>query len=383
MSARPVPELSDGVVRLRRHTEADLPGIVAQANDPESIRWTTVPVPYAEADARAWALQTSPAGWADGSAYCFAIEELATGAFCGSVDVRPQDPGAAEVGYGLGPAARGRGLMARALRLVVDWSFADRANGGLGLHVLRWQAHVGNLDSRRVVWRLGFRVEGTVRRQCLQRGDLHDAWVGTLLREDPREPASSWLDAPTVHGNGVVLRPWRATDAPALVEACNDPESRRWLAGLPVPYTLEDAHAFVDSREYDHAAGVALHVAAALDTDGPAVGSFSVMGLGRQRRDTGEVGYWVHPGLRGRRVGTRAVRLLVRHAFVPVEAGGLGLRRLVLSAAVGNLASQRVAERAGFRRTGTDRQVERLGDGTLTDLASYDLLADDPLPAPA
>ena len=40
------PTLTDGVVTLRAHREGDVEGTVAQCNDPESIRWTTVPVPY-------------------------------------------------------------------------------------------------------------------------------------------------------------------------------------------------------------------------------------------------------------------------------------------------------------------------------------------------
>ncbi len=53
----------------------------------------------------------------------------------------------------------------------------------------------------------------------------------------------------------------------------------------------------------------------------------------------------------------------------------------MLRAAAGNTASRRVAERAGFRRTGVDRSAEALGDGTVDDLVRYDLLPHE-LPAP-
>ena len=119
-----------------------------------------------------------------------------------------------------------------------------------------------------------------------------------------------------------------------------------------------------------------MHLAAALDADGAAVGSFSLLGISGGR-DVAEVGYWVHPAARGRGVATEAVRLLVRHALVPIEDGGLGLRRVVLSAATGNTASQRVAEKNGFVQGGVRRAAGRLGDGTWADLYSYDLLAGD------
>jgi RimJ/RimL family protein N-acetyltransferase len=73
--------------------------------------------------------------------------------------------------------------------------------------------------------------------------------------------------------------------------------------------------------------------------------------------------------------------LIVRHAFVPVEDGGLGLDRLVVAHAEGNEASRRVIERTGFRPMGVERAAERLGDGSVVDLRWYDLLRDDaPLP---
>ena len=56
----------------------------------------------------------------------------------------------------------------------------------------------------------------------------------------------------------------------------------------------------------------------------------------------------------------------------PLAEGGLGLRRLALKAAAGNGASQHVAEANGFRRTGLERQAERLGDGSYDDLVDYD-----------
>jgi hypothetical protein len=43
-----------------------------------------------------------------------------------------------------------------------------------------------------------------------------------------------------VHGAGVVLRPWRLDDAPAVTAACQDAEIERWLAFVPQPYTEEE-----------------------------------------------------------------------------------------------------------------------------------------------
>ena len=81
-----VPTLTDGVVTLRGHQPADLPRIVQQCNDPESIRWTTVPTPYDESDAVDWTTKALPEHWETESTFCFAIEHQVL--FAGSVDLR-------------------------------------------------------------------------------------------------------------------------------------------------------------------------------------------------------------------------------------------------------------------------------------------------------
>ena len=77
------------------------------------------------------------------------------GRFAGSVELRFDGIGGAEVGFGLAPWARGKGVMTRALRLVLAWGF-----GLPGIGVVYWRAQVGNWASRRVAGRCGFRWKG-------------------------------------------------------------------------------------------------------------------------------------------------------------------------------------------------------------------------------
>ena len=51
----------------------------------------------------------------------------------------------------------------------------------LGVQRLEWYANVGNMASRRVAEKVGFTVEGTLRRGLDQRGTRVDAWIGSLL----------------------------------------------------------------------------------------------------------------------------------------------------------------------------------------------------------
>jgi len=73
-----------------------------------------------------------------------------------------------------------------------------------------------------------------------------------------------------------------------------------------------------------------------------------------------------------------AVRLAADYALHATEAGGLGLRRLLLRASAGNTASRQVATVAGFQQTGAEHAVSQLGDGSWADDVRYELLASTP-----
>ncbi|WP_369054226.1 GNAT family N-acetyltransferase [Kineococcus terrestris] len=167
------PLLTDGDVLLRRHRDADLDGVLAQGSDPVTQRWVPVPVPYGPQQARDY-LAAVRADHGAGRALALAVE--VGGRFAGSVDLRLEGAGWAEVGYGLAPWARGRGVGVRALRLLLVWAF-DEA----GLTGVHWRALVGNEASRRTARACGVRVEGTVRGLLDHRGERRDGWIGSVL----------------------------------------------------------------------------------------------------------------------------------------------------------------------------------------------------------
>jgi RimJ/RimL family protein N-acetyltransferase len=81
------------------------------------------------------------------------------------------------------------------------------------------------------------------------------------------------------------------------------------------------------------------------------------------------VGYWLAREARGQGNATRALRLICDWGF-----RSLGLERIGVGAATGNLASQRVAERAGFTREALLRSYIRAKDRRL-DIVEFGLLA--------
>lgn len=145
------------------------------------------------------------------------------------------------------------------------------------------------------------------------------------------------------------LRAWRDADAPAIVAACQDQEVIRWTR-VPTPYGDADARLYLAENHDGPLSGVRAPFAV-VDADDLThlLGSISLLRFAWEH-DRAEVGYWLTSAGRGAGHATRAVRLICAWAF---EA--LGLQRIDLLTALGNLPSQRVAERAGFTREATLR----------------------------
>jgi RimJ/RimL family protein N-acetyltransferase len=362
-----VPRLTDGVVTLRAHSEDDVDAIHEQATDPLMVRWTRVPVPHTPEDAKRFVREIMPGGWETDQEWGFAIE--AEGRFGGTVSLRNNGPGRAEIAYGAHPWIRGRGFVERALRLLLEWGFAER-----DLETVIWKAQEGNWASRKLAWRVGFSCDGTLRHWLDERDGLVDAWVGVLTHEDGRSPRTPWLEAVRITGTDVVLRPHAEHDIDRALEACTDELTAYWLGGLPQPYTRTEAEQYVRLRPEDMAAGTAVHWAVADPVDDRLLGSVSIMDIGSHAGP--EIGYWAHPDARGRGLMTQAVRLAVRHAFIDVEDGGLGLPKVRLVSAVDNTASRHVAEANGFREVGIERLGTICRDGR-HDTVIYDLVPAD------
>ena len=175
-------------------------------------------------------------------------------------------------------------------------------------------------------------------------GQRGRAWAAATERVD-------WLDRcvqpERLTADGVVLRPLREDDIPAIVEACQDAEMVRWTS-IPHPYADQHARDFLSFA----AAGWANDSQAIFAIADPVSDAYlGVMDLRLHPDESAEVGYHVAPWARGRGVGRAGLRLLCGWGL-----DVLGLQRIEWQAAVGNDASRRMAEAVGFVVEGTCRR---------------------------
>ncbi|HZE03909.1 MAG TPA: GNAT family N-acetyltransferase, partial [Solirubrobacteraceae bacterium] len=150
---------------------------------------------------------------------------------------------------------------------------------------------------------------------------------------------------PPLQSGCVLLRPWSSDDLPVLTATGQDLTVSRWFPVLPYPYTERDAVEWLRSEEMARQAGQGIAFAMTRDDSGTVFGGIS-LGIDTLLR-TASIGYWLGAHARGHGYMTRTVRLVAAWAFQT-----LGLARLEATVDPDNLASQRVAERCGFRREG-------------------------------
>ena len=145
------------------------------------------------------------------------------------------------------------------------------------------------------------------------------------------------------------LRPLRETDAGDIVRQLNSFAVSKWTARVPFPYSTLDAEDFLRRVAVLETGNV---VAAIVPK-----GTDRLIGvIGCEKQDPGEaeLGYWIAEDHWGKGFGREAAAAMAVHAFA-VQGHGV----LVASYQVGHVASHRILEGLGFRRTGEDRSFSR------------------------
>jgi ribosomal-protein-serine acetyltransferase len=176
------------------------------------------------------------------------------------------------------------------------------------------------------------------------------------------------FDDRTLVSDLVTLRPLELSDTAAIVIACNDSETQRWLP-LPFPYSEENARWFINDFAHGR-----------LSTGQGLVRAIEFQGLFAGVIDTKrvdwsigecEIGYWACPWARGHGVMTSALNVFSEWLITDQ-----GFQRVEVRVAPENRASQKVAEKSGFTREGIARSAG-ITHGGRVDLIIYSKISAD------
>jgi RimJ/RimL family protein N-acetyltransferase len=363
-------EINGDGVRLRAYRPDDAEAVAAGYDDPLSQRFLPpLPSPFTLRHAERFLSEGVTAVFADGGVV-YAIADPQTDELLGGIgfDRVIAHRRQAEIGYWVGPWARRRGVATAAVRALSAHAL------NTGLERLELLTHWENTASQRVALGAGFQREG-VRRGALpdRNGDRDDLIAFARLATDSGEPFPRLL--PDLPGgeltDGVInLRPLGPDDIEFLTALRSLPD----VIATSVPAvrpTPEDLQRRTGRAAAHWLAGTRADLVVVDTASGRPAGE---LGLFYQEPMTGQamIGYSMLPEFRGRGFTTRAAQLVALWAFAET-----GIARLIAGANPGNKGSQRVLEKAGFKREAYMRSRLPGPGGVREDDVQFVLLAED------
>lgn len=180
----PTPTLQTARLRLRPVADTDAGALFAMHSSPHVLRYWDAP-PWGERERADRFIADCRRLAEDASGARPVVERASDGAFLGWCALVRWDPvhRSAALGYCFSEAAWGHGYATEAAHALLRWAF-----GALDLNRVQAETDTRNQASARVLEKLGFRREGTLREDCVVNGDVSDSWVYGLLRREWRAP---------------------------------------------------------------------------------------------------------------------------------------------------------------------------------------------------
>jgi RimJ/RimL family protein N-acetyltransferase len=148
------------------------------------------------------------------------------------------------------------------------------------------------------------------------------------------------MERQNIPAGWLTLRPFTDADTSWVHDVSQDPSVQHFVQ-VPSPYRIEHAAFFVDQVAI--ASWDSGQRAEFLVQDTATGARLGRVGLDLSQPGAAEIGYWTDPRTRNRGVATSAVRAACHWAVTT-----LGLELIEWRCEVGNIASRRVAEKAGF-----------------------------------
>jgi len=178
----PTPTLQTTRLRMRPFTSADADALFALHSSAYVLRYWDAP-PWSERARAERFIAACERLAEEGTGARLAMDRVSDKAFigwCGLTRLNP-DYRSASMGYCLDDAAWGHGYATEAGRALLQWAFDT-----LDLNRVQAETDTRNAASARVLEKLGFVREGTLREDCVVNGEVSDSWVYGLIRRQWR-----------------------------------------------------------------------------------------------------------------------------------------------------------------------------------------------------
>ncbi len=176
----PAPTLETDRLRLRPFDDSDASALFSLHSIARVMRYWDAP-PWRETSRAAQFIATCRQIAESGTGTRLAVERRADGSFIGWSALTRWNPEyrSASMGYCFDDATWGRGYATEAGRALLQWGFST-----LALNRVQAETDTRNVASARVLEKLGFLHEGTLREDCVVDGEVSDSWVFGLIRRD-------------------------------------------------------------------------------------------------------------------------------------------------------------------------------------------------------
>jgi RimJ/RimL family protein N-acetyltransferase len=176
----PTPTLLTARLRLRPFDHWDADDLFALHSNAYVLRYWDAP-PWRERERAERFIGACRQMAEAGTGARLAVDRLSDETFIGWCGLTRWNPvhRSASITYCLDESAWGHGYATEAARALLEWAFDT-----LDLNRVQTETDTRNAASARVLEKLGFLREGTLREDCVVNGEVSDSWVYGLLRRD-------------------------------------------------------------------------------------------------------------------------------------------------------------------------------------------------------
>lgn len=152
-----------------------------------------------------------------------------------------------------------------------------------------------------------------------------------------------------IESKRLILRDWQDKDVNDLVEGLNNIEVSKWMAGVPFPYTENDAKNFINwAKNQNEKEKICLAIV--LKENNKVIGGTEIANINKKDGTAGG-GIWLNEKYQKNGYGTEAFSARIKYCFEK-----LGLRRIENGYFPGNDKSKKMQIKLGYKDEGIRRK---------------------------